>query len=282
MSTLIQNAPGAQAAAPAASPAAKPVTTMQGYITKMKGEIAKALPSVMTPERFTRIVFSALSTTPALAECTPSSFLGAMMTSAQLGLEVNTPLGQAYLIPRNNRRAGTKECQFQIGYKGLIDLAYRSGQVSTIGAYTVYQNDRFRYSLGLNPELVHEPTMQDRGDPVAFYAVVRLKDGGYNFAVMSVEDVRKHAAKYSESYKGGYSSPWATNFEEMAMKTVLKRALKYAPMATDFVRAMSTDETVKTEIAEDMTVVPPTVSAEAAITDPETGEVVKSPEQAAE
>lgn len=86
---------------------------MQAYIRKMSGEIAKALPSVMTPERFTRIVLSALSTNPKLAETTPSSFLGAMMTAAQLGLEPNTPLGQAYLIPYKNK--GVLECQFQIG-----------------------------------------------------------------------------------------------------------------------------------------------------------------------
>lgn len=119
----------------------KKPTTMQDYIKKMQGEIAKALPSVLTPERFTRITLSALSTNAKLAETTPKSFLGAMMTAAQLGLEPNTPLGQAYLIPFRNH--GVLECQFQLGYKGLIDLAYRSGDVSTIQAHTVYANDEF-------------------------------------------------------------------------------------------------------------------------------------------
>ena len=95
--------------------------TMQTYIKTMEGEIKKALPSVITPERFTRMVLSALSTTPKLGACTPKSFLGAMMSAAQLGLEPNTPLGQAYLIPYKNK--GVDEVQFQIGYKGLIDLA---------------------------------------------------------------------------------------------------------------------------------------------------------------
>lgn len=107
----------------------KPVT-MQDYIKKMQGEIAKALPSVMTPERFTRITLSALSSNRKLQETTPQSFLGAMMTAAQLGVEPNTPLGQAYLIPFRNK--GIMECQFQLGYKGLIDLAYRSGEVTII------------------------------------------------------------------------------------------------------------------------------------------------------
>ena len=101
--------------------------TMQQYIRQMQGEIKKALPSVMTPERFSRIVLSALSANRKLAETTPQSFLGAMMTAAQLGVEPNTPLGQAYLIPYWNGKAKVLECQFQLGYKGLIDLAYRSG-----------------------------------------------------------------------------------------------------------------------------------------------------------
>lgn len=125
--------------------------TMQQYIKQMQGEIKKALPSVMTPERFSRIVLSALSTNPKLAETSPQSFLGAMMTAAQLGMEPNTPLGQAYLIPFWNSKARALECQFQLGYKGLIDLAYRSGDVSTIMAQVVYENDEFEYSFGLEP-----------------------------------------------------------------------------------------------------------------------------------
>ena len=120
---LIQNAQTTQAAKSGKQP------TMQDYIKKMEGEIAKALPSVITPERFTRITLSALSANKQLAQTTPQSFLGAMMTAAQLGMEPNTPLGQAYLIPYRNH--GTLECQFQLGYKGLIDLAYRSGVVRT-------------------------------------------------------------------------------------------------------------------------------------------------------
>ena len=92
---------------------------MQIYIKQMQGEIKKALPSVITPERFTRIVLSALSTNPKLAQTTPQSFLAAMMTAAQLGVEPNAPLGQAYLIPYFNSRTRCSECQFQLGYKGM-------------------------------------------------------------------------------------------------------------------------------------------------------------------
>ena len=227
--------------------------TIQDYINDMAPGIKAALPSVMTPERFTRIALSAVSGNRKLAECDPGSFLGAMMTAAQLGLEPNTPLGQAYLIPYYNGKARRLECQFQLGYKGLIDLAYRSGDVSVIQAQVVYANDDFSYSFGLVPELKHIPTKGDRGEPVAVYAMFRTKDDGYGCEVMSMNDVRAHAKKYSKAYGNG---PWQTNFEEMAKKTVLKRVLKYAPLKSDFVRGMAQDETIKTELSEDMYSVP--------------------------
>lgn len=219
--------------------------SMQQYIKSMEGEIKKALPSVITPERFTRMVLSAISVTPKLASCTPASFLGAMMSAAQLGLEPNTPLGQAYLIPYGN------QVQFQLGYKGLIDLAYRSGEVELVQAHVVYANDVFECEFGLEPKLVHKPADGDRGEPVKVYAMFKTKSGGYGFDVMTMEDVKKHAEKFSQTMKSS-NSPWKTNFEEMAKKTVLKKTLKYAPMKSEFVKAMVQDETVKTEIAEDM------------------------------
>ena len=220
---------------------------LQPYITKMLPAIKAALPSVITPERFSRIVTTALSSNPKLQQCTPNSFLGAMMQAAQLGVEPNTPLGQAYLIPYMNH--GKLECQFQLGYKGLIDLAYRSGEISTIQAQIVCANDEFDYSFGLEPTLKHVPAKRDRGDATHVYAVYRKKDGGYGYEVMSMDDVRQHAQKYSKSYGNG---PWKTNFEEMAKKTVLKKLLKLAPLRSDFQRGLTADESIKTEILPDM------------------------------
>lgn len=255
--------------------------TMQQYIKQMESGIKAALPSVITPERFTRIVLSALSTNPKLAECTPQSFLGAMMTAAQLGLEPNTPLGQAYLIPfKNNKKGGILECQFQLGYKGLIDLAHRSGDVSVIMAQVVYENDEFSYSFGLEPTMKHVPALGDRGDPKYVYGLFRTKDDGYGYDVMSIEDVRAHARKYSMAYNNG---PWQTNFEEMAKKTVLKRVLKYAPLKSDFVRAVVQDETIKTDISADMYEVPGAIiEVEGYEVDESTGEVVGTATPAAE
>lgn len=252
--------------------------TMQAYIKAMAPAIQKALPSVITPERFTRMVLSALSATPKLAECSPQSFLAAMMTAAQLGVEPNTALGQAYLLPYRNH--GQMECQFQLGYKGLIDLAYRSGEVSVIQAHTVYENDVFEYELGMDPKLRHVPAKADRGEAVAYYAMFKTKDGGYGFEVMSVDDVQRHAQRYSKSYGSG-SSPWRSNFDEMAKKTVLKRALKYAPLKSDFVRGVAQDETIKAELSDEMYAVPDETVYEAegeeigsTAVDTETGEVI--------
>ena len=273
---LIQKQGGQMSAAKAEKKA------MQAYIKAMEPAIKKALPSVITPERFTRMVLSALSATPKLAECSPQSFLAAMMTAAQLGVEPNTALGQAYLLPYRNH--GNMECQFQLGYKGLIDLAYRSGEVSVIQAHTVYENDVFEYELGMDPKLRHVPAKADRGEAVAYYAMFKTKDGGYGFEVMSVDDVQRHAQRYSKSYGSG-SSPWRSNFDEMAKKTVLKRALKYAPLKSDFVRGVAQDETIKAELSDEMYAVPDETVFEAegeeissTAVDTETGEVIDSAE----
>lgn len=251
-------------------------TSLKGLIKAMEPEIKKALPSVITPERFTRMVFTALSSTPKLQQCTPQSFLGAMMQAAQLGLEPNTPIGQAYLIPYGN------VCQFQLGYKGLLDLAYRSGEIKDIQAHEVHENDEFEYELGLEPKLKHIPAKNNRGTVTMYYAVWHTKTGGYGFEVMSKDDVLEFAQKKSKSFRNG---PWQTDFDAMAKKTVLKQALKYAPIATDFVKAVATDETVKSHITENMEDEPDetlTIDAEAVSSgdtvpqnvDPETGEVI--------
>lgn len=229
--------------------------SIKDWVKVMEPAIKKALPSVITPERFTRMVMTAISSNPKLAECTPASFCGAMMQAAQLGLEPNTPLGQAYLIPYRNH--GKLECQYQTGYKGLITLAYRSGQFKSIYAKEVYAADEFSYEYGLEPHLKHIPSTDlDRGEVVYYYAVFTLINGGFGFEVMSKAAVEAFARKYSQAYKKGYTSPWQTNFDEMAKKTVLKRVLKYAPLSTEFVKEVSADETIKTTLDANMVDLP--------------------------
>ena len=248
--------------------------TLQDYVQRMSSQIALALPANLTPERFQRIVLTAISSNPKLQECSPTSFLGAMMTAAQLGVEPNTPLGQGYLIPRKAKKGDQfiNEATFQLGYKGMIDLAYRSGNISNIGAYTVYKNDEFHVQFGLSPDITHVPCMGDRGDPIAVYAYYKTKDGGFGFEVMSVDEARAHSRKYSDSVKRGWSSPWDTNFEEMAKKTVLKKVLKYAPLSTEVASKIGMDDTVHDTISKNMTEEP------ISYIDAETGEVLTDEE----
>ena len=267
------------------------VQAMGDLLKRMHAQIEKALPSVITPERFTRIALTAYSRNEKLQECTAESFLGSMMQAAQLGVEPNTPLGQAYLIPYRNR--GVMEVQFQLGYRGMIDLAYRSGEVQNIQAHEVYENDTFEYELGLEPKLRHVPALKDRGDVILYYAVFKLTNGGVGFEVMSKEDVEAFAKKKSKTYGTG---PWQSDFDAMAKKTLVKRLLKFAPLKSDFIRAVTTDETIKSGISENMADLPdetvtidvettaPTENADYEeipmpgdlYTDPETGEVKKA------
>ena len=235
------NTSGAIAAASMNKPvkANKPMQ-IKDYIKSYEKEIAKALPSVISAERFARIATTAVTQNPNLAACTPQSFIGAMLTAASLGLEVNSPLGHAYLIPYG------QNCQFQLGYRGMIELAYRSGDIKSIEAHVVYANDEFDFEFGLDPKLKHKPAKKDRGDAVWVYAVYHTKDDGYGFEVMSVEDINRHRAKYSKAK----NSPWDTEWESMAKKTVLKRVLKFAPLKTEFMRAVASDETTTDAVIE--------------------------------
>lgn len=243
--------------------------TLRDYVNVMMPEVKRALPSVITPERFTRIVLSAISNNPDLQKCTPQSFLAAMMNAAQLGLQPNMPTGEAYLIPYKNK--GTLECQFQIGYRGLVALAYRSGQVKTVYAEVVRENDEFEYELGLEPKLVHKPAEKDRGEITYFYAVFKLTNGGEGFSVMSKDDMDKHMRKFSKAANAGFS-PWQTNYEEMGKKTVIKRVLKMAPLSSDIQMNIEQDETIKSKIDADMSLVSDETDF-VEVVDDETGEV---------
>ena len=150
-------------------------------------------------------------------------------------------------------KKGVKECQLQIGYRGMIDLAYRSGEVVSIQAEVVYEHDIFEMEYGLEPKLRHVPASGERGKPVRVYAVYKTKGGGFGFGSMTMAECEEFAKKKSKSYDSG---PWQTDFEAMCKKTVLKQVLKTAPMKSDFARGLAQDETIKSEIAEDMYTVP--------------------------
>ena len=208
--------------------------TLIKLVDRMGPGIEKALPAMIGKDRFIRAAHSALNSSTELANCTQNSFLGALMNSAQLGLEPNTPLGQAYLIPYAGK------CQFQIGYKGMLELARRAGV--TVQVHEIKQNDKFEYQYGLNPDLKHTPILGDRGPTIGYYCIWKSKDGAFGIEVASRSDIEKFATLKSKAYNDG---PWKTDFDAMAKKTVIKQALKYAPLSVELETALSADESVK-------------------------------------
>ncbi|HEJ2442793.1 TPA: recombinase RecT, partial [Burkholderia multivorans] len=204
-----------------------------------------------SPDRMLKIALGALRTTPKLMECTVESLMGAVVQCSQLGLEPNTPLGHAYLIPfEKKKKVGGEwvtekvETQIVIGYKGLIDLARRSGQVVSIAAHAVHEHDHFDYAFGLDEKLEHKPAMSARGRVIAFYAVAKLVGGGHAFEVMSAEQVNE-IRDASQNYKFARDKEktvWGQHYEEMGRKTVLRRLFKYLPVSIELASAAALDD----------------------------------------
>ncbi|MCW4039995.1 MAG: recombinase RecT [Candidatus Bathyarchaeota archaeon] len=224
-------------------------------LKSMEHEIRKALPKHITVERMMRIAQTAYSRNPKLAECDPRTIIAGVVQASQMGLEIDTPLGHSYLIPFKNNKTGKMEAQFQTGYRGELSLAYRTREYKVIGAYSVYKNDEFHYELGLEQRLKHIPAKAPEGEPIFYYAIYKTISGGEGFEVMSREQVTKHANQYSMAFQKGWSSPWKSDFDAMAKKTVLKRLLSYAPKSIEYEKVFSQDGSIKREIAEDMTTV---------------------------
>lgn len=222
--------------------------TVKKFFEANKGTLLALLPKHFDAERMLKLALGALRTTPKLANASNASLLGAVVTCAQLGLEPNTPLGHAYLLPfdKREKRDGqwvTVETQVTIiiGYKGMLDLARRSGQIVSIAAHEVCENDDFRFAYGLDEELVHRPAMADRGAVIGFYAVAKLVGGGHCFEFMSTDEVnhiRDKSAEKNRAKKGPdgrpiVTGPWADNYVEMGRKTALRRLFKYLPISIE-------------------------------------------------
>lgn len=222
--------------------------TIAAFLDKYKSEIVRALPRHLTADRLSRVALTEFRKNPRLASCDPKSLFGAVIQCAQLGLEPGGALGHAYLIPFKNSKTNRDEVQFIVGYKGMLDLARRSGQIVSIATHVVYEADTFHVTLGLNPDLVHQPNWQtpDRGEMTFVYAIARLKDGGVQFDVMSraeIERVRNESQGYKMAmrYKNA-TTPWIAHFDEMARKTVIRRLFKYLPVSIEMQRAIAYDE----------------------------------------
>ena len=232
----------------------KPKEQISYLLTQRKAEIAKMLPKHLNAERLLKVAQIAATTTPALAKCDVASLVGAIGQCAQMGLERNTVLGHAYLVPFNTKRKDANgqdrwvnSVQVIIGYKGLIDLARRSGQIISIAAHEVCQNDEFDMVYGLDEKLMHKPAMGERGEVTGFYAVAKLKDGGHAFEFMSrhqVESIRDGSQGWQQAvkFKKQAIHPWQAHFVEMGRKTVIRRLSKFLPLSIEFQTASALDE----------------------------------------
>ncbi|MFA5217158.1 recombinase RecT [Sulfuricurvum sp.] len=255
------------------------IASIETIVKKSLKTLGEAMPSHMNPERLVRIALTTLRLNPKLYKCTPQSFMGALFQSAQLGLEPNIE-GQAYIIPFNNSRKDPAtgrwnkvlEAQFQIGYKGYIDLFYRHSSAVSLDAQEVRENDQFDFKHGTNAFLRHKRLLKNRGDVIAYFAIAVLKHEAEIFHVMSVDECMDHGKKHSKCWvtkewdegkksyvevKAPYflkDTPWATDPGSMCKKTVLIQLMKLLPKSIELQKAVAMDNTIKTDVMADMSV----------------------------
>lgn len=212
-------------------------------------ELQKLSPDI-SPDRIARVTLTACRKNPALLDCNPHSIIAATFQASQLNLQIDV-LGSAYLVPYKD------QVQLIIGYKGYIDLIYRSPRVISVQAETVYMNDIFLARKGSDPFLNHEQADEPSEDIRGFYALARLSNGGVLWEYMSKKQIEAHRDKFSSDYKfkksKGYenNSVWAKNFESMAKKTVLHKLTTWLPMEIEQKEFMAYDGTVRKDITSD-------------------------------
>lgn len=225
------------------------VTTLRDILAKMTPQLRQALPSTvrLDPERFARMLLTTVSRTPHLQRCTARSILEAAMESAALGLAIEPSLGHAYMLPFGN------EAKLLVGYRGYIALAHRSGRVAAVWAGVVHARDKWQRFEGTDPVIVHEPAPPRKVDQaggaqatleeeaIAYYACIKLLDGTVKSEWLWREDVEK-VRKRSPAVKAGRSTPWDTDYDEMAKKTAIRRLCKTADLSPELTRAATVDE----------------------------------------
>lgn len=219
-----------------------------GLLSKNMKAIKSALPRHLTAERVARVALNSIRHNPKLLQCAPETLCYAIMEASSLGLEIDMR-GQAYLVPFWNSKTKTDDVQLIIGYKGLLDLAWRSGKIQSVMAEVVGENDKFNVVYGLEPKLEHTPNFVDgRGEIIAAYAVAIMKDGAKQFAVMTRADLDKVRA----ASKSSESGPWAQWTEEMQKKVVLKRLCKLLPLSPEIQRATTIDDQADAGVAQSL------------------------------
>lgn len=206
-----------------------------GLLAMKKDAMAAVATAHLTPEKLIKIVGVAMSRTPLLLQCDPMTVLNSVMTLAELGLSPG-PLGDAYLIPFKNGKTQRYECQLIIGYRGMVTLARRSGQISTITAEVVREGDEWEFELGLDAKLRHVPKAKADATIRLAYALVKFKDGSHQICVMTkdeIDGIRRRS-------RAAGSGPWVSDYAEMAKKTVIRRLCKLLPLTPELETAIAT------------------------------------------
>lgn len=228
----------------------QPPATLNDKIRSMEAQFQLAMPKGAEATQLIRDAMTAIRQTPKLQQCEPQSVLGSLMTCAQLGLRPGV-LGHAWVLPFWDYKDRVNKAQLVIGYQGLVDLAYRSGQIASLSARTIFENDAYTVEYGLEEKLVHTPLMNgSRGNPVAYYAVVRLANGGSTFIVISHDEMLQYREDHAtaKTKEGRIVGPWRDNFEGMAHKTCLRQLSKYMPKSTDMALAIANDGAVRVDL----------------------------------
>jgi recombination protein RecT len=220
---------------------AQPLGTreVRAMIEKQTTELARALPAG-DADRFVRLVLNECRATPRLFECSTGSLIGAVMRSAELGLPPGDTLGLSYYVPFKNKKTQQYEASFILGYKGIVTLALRSGQVASIVAREVCEGDRFDYAYGLEDRLDHRPAARGRGEPYAWYAVATFTNGGHSFVVLHKDDVDKHRAQSNSPD----SPAWRNHYSAMARKTCVRVMAPWLPLSPEAAEAIESDDRV--------------------------------------
>ena len=211
------------------------VSNVRSDLGRMTGEFSAVLPPQIPAERFIRTIVTAVQMDPSLLMADRRSLYGSCMKAAQDGLQLDGR--EAALVIFKDRKNGGSKVQYMPMVGGILKKIRNSGEISTISAHVVYSNDEFEYELGDSERITHKPRLEDRGQPIAVYAIARGRDGGVYREVMSVAEVRK-VQSVSRSRDSG---PWSSWWDEMARKTVVRRLAKYLPTTIDLDQTLSND-----------------------------------------
>lgn len=231
----------------------KTAESVNMMLAKHRDAIMATMPKGFNVDRFNRTVINAISTNPMIGQCSPASLFLSTVRAASVGLEPNGATNDGYLVPFWNKQKSCFEAQFMPSYRGLISLARRSGEITDIYAREVCEKDDFEVNEGTERGIKHKVNYkEDRGDAYCYYAVYHLKDGSFDYEVMTKSEIEKvRAASKSGDKKG---TPWDMWYEEMAKKTVIRRLLKRAPMSIEMANAVKLDNQLSAtgEVSDDI------------------------------